>query len=301
GQCDSVYHLFNHKTLDTIPEAHLDFERLQQYLDVSFFALCTELPEHAGKETETFDFLLNALVQDIEEQGDWLEILTNKRQLIDARHTMIVIGAEGAGCLGRGAENLLRWYEAGLRFVGLTWNPDNRFAGGCAGGGALTQEGRELVQNCNDLGILIDASHISPKSFWQLADFAPMPFVMSHTCCAALNPHPGPYPRNIDDDQLRAMAELGGVVGITFVPDFLGSPATIDRICEHVEHAAEIMGIDHVALGSDFDGAPMPDGMAGVQSLPLVYEGLAARGFSERDICRVAGDNLRDLLRRVLP
>ncbi len=298
GHCDSVYrYLFDYKTLDTIPEAHLDFDRLQEFLDVSFFALCTELPEHAGKETEIFDFLLTALLRDVEEQGNWLEILTNKQQLRQARHTMLLVGTEGARCLGPSAEHLSRWYQAGLRYVGLTWNPDNQFAGGCVGGGPLTAAGRQLVATCNELGVLIDAAHISSKSFWQLTEHIAAPFVMSHTCCAALQSHP----RNVTDDQLKAMAKLGCVVGITFVPDFLGEPANISQICRHVAHAAEIMGVEHVALGSDFDGSSMPEGIDGIQCLPLLYEGLVEIGFTEREVCRIVGDNLRDLLLQVLP
>ncbi len=299
--CDTAIHLLRHKTLDTLSQANMDFDRLQQYLDVSFFALCTESPAYQSRETEIFDYLLNALLHDIEDQGQWLEVLTNRRQLRESRHTMILIGAEGAKCLGSSAEHLDRWFQSGLRFVGLTWNFNNGFAGGCAEDGEITPAGKALIRRCNQLGILLDAAHIGEKSFWQLAEYSDAPFIMSHTCCAALNPNPGPYPRNVTDRQLHEMAGLGCVVGITFVPDFLGSPGNIERICDHIEHAAEIMGIEGVALGSDFDGAPLAEGIQGVESLPLLYQALADRGFSERDICRVVGDNVKDLLLQVLP
>ncbi|MCR4963562.1 MAG: dipeptidase [Firmicutes bacterium] len=301
AHCDTAMYLLRHKTLDTLPQADLDFDRLQQYLDVAFFAICTETPEYQSRETEIWDAVFTALLRDVEEEGPWLEVLTGRRQLQESRHTMILIGAEGAKCLGASAEHLQRWFDQGLRFLGLTWNLNNPFAGGCAENGEITPAGKALIRRCNQMGILLDAAHMGEKSFWQLTEYCDAPFIVSHTCCAALNPDPGPYPRNITDRQMREMARLGCVAGITFVPDFLGAPGNLERLCDHIAHAADIMGIEGVALGSDYDGADLGDGMQGVEYLPLLYQALSDRGFSEREICRVAGDNIKDLLQQVLP
>ncbi|HEY8342210.1 MAG TPA: dipeptidase [Calditerricola sp.] len=164
-----------------------------------------------------------------------------------------LLALEGAEALEGELVHLRVLYHLGLRMVGLTWNEANEAADGCgeARGGGLTRFGRSLVEEINRLSLLLDVAHLSERGFWEAAEHYDGPLVASHANCRAVHDHP----RNLTDDQLRAIAESGGVVGLTFVPAFLtGGEATRDDVRRHLEHAVSVAGEDHVAFGSDFDG-----------------------------------------------
>jgi membrane dipeptidase len=158
-------------------------------------------------------------------------------------------------------------------FFGLTWNHNNALAGGCNGSGGLTPLGREVMEALEDAGTVIDLSHAHEQTFWDVLNIARNPPVVTHACCHALCPHP----RNLTDLQLKALADAGGVLGITFYPPFLtgSAAASLSDVARHIEHAVKVMGADGVGLGSDFDGCGiLPGGLSGVQDVPALIESL---------------------------
>jgi membrane dipeptidase len=178
-------------------------------------------------------------------------------------------------------------------FFGLTWNHDNRLAGGCKGsGGGLTPLGREAVAALEDAGALIDLSHASERTFWDVLEIARRPPVVTHACCRQLCPHP----RNLTDEQLQALAIAGGVFGITFYPPFLTGKddAALSDVVWHIEHAVSVMGAKHVGLGSDFDGCELlPVGLSGAQDMPALIEALP---FGQEEQALIAGSNFMRVL-----
>ena len=146
-------------------------------------------------------------------------------------------------------------------------------------GPGLTDAGRELVRACNSLGILVDLSHLNEAGFWDVRRLSRAPLVATHSNAHALCP----ASRNLTDAQLDAVRESGGVVGVNFAVTFLredghNEPATpITEIVRHVDYLAERMGIDHVAFGSDFDGATIPDELGGAAGLPMLVAALPCR------------------------
>jgi membrane dipeptidase len=206
-----------------------------------------------------------------------------------------------------GSLNVLRMlHRLGVRSVGITHNLSTWAAAGneesrCGGG--LTRFGVKLVQEMNSLGMLVDVSHISERGFYDTLELSTRPVIASHSCCAALCDHP----RNLTDDQIRALAQHGGVVGITFVPGFIDprwTPAvwperpSLDQLLDHVDHAVEVGGIDHVGIGSDFDGggSVLPD----ATQFPRITAGLAARGYPAAAIRKILGENHLRVLRQAL-
>ena len=197
--------------------------------------------------------------------------------------------------------------KLGLRSAQLTWNGGNRFADGVSVDSprGLTDEGRELVAELGRQGILVDVSHLAEPGFWELLDIAEGPVVASHANAFALCPHP----RNLKDDQIRAIAESGGLVGACFVPMFIGEDPSLDRLLDHVDHIVGLVGVDAVGLGPDYlDFAPdmLPgvvyaDGLDRVETLPLFTAGLLARGYSEEEAAKIVGGNALRVLRRSLP
>jgi membrane dipeptidase len=203
------------------------------------------------------------------------------------------LGVEGALAVEDEPAALERLAQAGVRFFGPCWNRTNK-AGVSSfdrkNQGGLSSIGRELVAECNRLGILIDVSHASKRTFWDLIDASKTPVFSSHSGCEAVKDHP----RNLDDEQLRAVAKGGGVVGIIFVPHFLGGmfSSTVETICDHIEHVVEVAGEDAVALGSDFDGfIPLPRGIRDVADMPRITQVLWQRGFGERRLRKLLGEN----------
>jgi membrane dipeptidase len=218
---------------------------------------------------------------------------------------------EGAEPIGPGLDVLEVLHAAGMRSLGLAWSRPNEYATGVPfsfpgspdQGPGLSHAGRALVRECRDLRILIDLSHLNARGFWDVAEIGGGPLIASHSGAHALCPSP----RNLTDDQLRAIGASGGVVGINFHVGFLRADGADDpetpvaAIAQHAAHVAGVAGVDAVALGSDFDGATMPAAMGDVRGLPLVLDALRAAGFGEADVAKIAWGNWIRVVSQALP
>lgn len=145
-------------------------------------------------------------------------------------------------------------YELGVRFLGVTWNYANWAADGVLEqrNGGFTQKGKELIEWCNRSGMLLDVSHLAPAGFWELAERSKRPFIASHSNAAAVCGHP----RNLSDEQIKALITVDGRMGLTFVPWFVkeGGMAKAEDLLRHIEHVCSLGGAGHLMFGSDFDG-----------------------------------------------
>jgi membrane dipeptidase len=217
-----------------------------------------------------------------------------------------VMHLEGAEAIDPGLEALELWHAAGLRSLGPVWSRPNAFAHGVPfafprspdTGPGLTDAGTALVHRCADLGIAVDLSHLNEAGFWDVARLGAAPLVASHSGAHALCP----ASRNLTDSQLDAIGESGGLVGIVFAtaflrPDFADDPDTPLRlIVEHARYVADRIGVEHVALGSDFDGATIPSELGDVAGLPGLLSAFATAGFADADIAAIAWGNWRRVL-----
>jgi membrane dipeptidase len=217
-----------------------------------------------------------------------------------------VLHLEGAEPIGPDLAELEVLHAAGLRSLGLTWSRPNAFATGVPfgfpgtpdQGPGLTDRGRALVRACGELGILVDVSHLNERGFWDVAELAAGPLVASHSNAHALCASP----RNLTDDQLRAIGERRGLVGINFHVGFLRADGAEDaetplaRIAEHAAHVARVAGAECVGLGSDFDGARMPAELGDVTGLPALLAALGDAGFSDAEVAGIAAGNWHRVL-----
>jgi membrane dipeptidase len=212
-----------------------------------------------------------------------------------------IVHMEGAEPLAPDLSDLEGWYERGLRSVGLVWSRPNAFAEGVPfrfpsspdTGAGLTDAGRELVRACNRLGILVDLSHLNEAGFWDVQRISDAPLVATHSnahaLCAAS--------RNLTDAQLDAIRDSGGVVGVNFAVGFLREDGNNDaatpmaEIVRHIDYLVERMGIDHVAFGSDFDGATIPEELGGVAGLPKLVNALRDAGYDDDAIAKLTHEN----------
>src|SRR5437763_8570343 len=218
-----------------------------------------------------------------------------------------IVHLEGAEPLAPDLSDLDRWYDRGLRSVGLVWSRPNAFAEGVPfrfpaspdTGAGLTGAGRDLVRACNRLGILVDLSHLNETGFWDVQRLSQAPLVATHSNAHALCP----ASRNLTDLQLDAIRDSGGIVGVNFAVTFLredgrNNPDTpITEIVRHVDYLSERMGIDHVAFGSDFDGARVPDELGGAAGLPKLVAALQHVGYDDDAVAKITHRNWLRVLR----
>jgi membrane dipeptidase len=213
----------------------------------------------------------------------------------------IVLHMEGAEAIGSDLDNLDRLYAAGLRSLGLVWSRPNVFGHGVPfayprspdTGPGLTDAGKELVRACNLRGIMIDASHLNERGFWDVARLSNAPLVATHACAHAICPST----RNLTDRQLDAIRESDGVVGFNLCvndvrPDaHLDENTPLDMIVRHIGYLVERLGEDRVALGSDFDGAVMPRPIKDASGLQHLIGALLDHGFGEAAVRKFALEN----------
>ena len=218
-----------------------------------------------------------------------------------------ILHLEGAEPLAPDLSDLDAWYERGLRSLGLTWSRANSFAEGVPfrfpstgdTGPGLTEAGKALVRRCNELGILVDLSHLNEAGFWDVAGLSSAPLVATHSNANALCASS----RNLTDAQLDAVGKSGGVVGINFAVSFLredghnDADTTLSEVVRHAEYVADRIGVDHVAFGSDFDGALMPEGLAGIAGLPKLVDEFRGAGWDEDAIANLTHRNWQRVLR----
>lgn len=218
-----------------------------------------------------------------------------------------IVHMEGAEPIAPDLSNLEEWYERGLRSIGLVWSRANAFAEGVPfrfpsspdTGPGLTGAGRDLVRACNRLGILVDLSHLNEAGFWDVAGLSDKPLVATHSNAHALSPSS----RNLTDAQLDAIRDSGGVVGVNFAVGFLradgmnDAATPISEIVRHVDYLAQRMGVDHVAFGSDFDGALISKELGGAAGLPKLVDALRDVGYDDAAIAKITHGNWLRVLR----
>ena len=221
---------------------------------------------------------------------------------LDGEALGVILHMEGAEAIDADLDALEVWYAAGLRSLGPVWSRANAFGHGVPfrfpatpdTGPGLTDAGRRLVRRCAELGIAVDVSHLNTAGFWDVARAYDGPLIASHSCVHALCPST----RNLTDDQLDAV----DLVGINFDTGSLredggdDADTPVERIAEHARYVADRVGVDHVALGSDFDGATMPAEVADAAGLPRVLEALEGAGFGAAEVAQIASGNWRRVL-----
>lgn len=287
-----------HAFLEGSPELQLDWPRLVGAgLNAQALALWTP-PEYQGERAMARALKLLAAFFAMQRQADLPQVMAVGD--LDPSRSAVVLTLEGADPLVEDPANLEVFYRLGVRMIGLTWNGRNAFADGQKVGSrpsGLTEKGRELVQRMSDLGVVLDLSHLAETGFWDAFEATEGPLAVSHANARAVHDHP----RNLSDAQLKAIAERGGVVGVTFVPGFLcKGPADRSHVIAHLEYMLDRMGEDHVALGSDFDGITAgPAGLGDVSALPYLTADLLGRGHGEQRVAKILGGNWERVFRAV--
>lgn len=299
--CDTISFLKESRGSLLQNDGQFDLARAQEVgMVLQFFAMFTHPAEpnialrQVIIQTETFQRVLD------ENQERIFHLLKYEDLLLPDHQDRLaaVLHLEGAECLGKDEEVLHFLYRLGLRSIGLTWNYRNQFADGVSegNGGGLSKNGRKLVREMDKMGILLDLAHISIQSFYSALEYYQKPVLVSHANAYAVCSSR----RNINDEQLKALKEHGGIIGITQVADFVHSDTpSLETLLDHMAHIADLIGAEYLALGSDFDGA---DHMVirDVAGYALLPERMAKRGFSGKEIEMILYKNALSVLEQVL-
>ena len=309
---------------------HIDLPRAREgHFAGGFFAVFVPTPKPADfpadpTEDDLVDLFLKAgstpvdrhyaldhtlamarLMMDLERQAPadvrTIRRAVDLRRCLDEGAIAMIFHIEGAEAIDPRLNALYMLYEAGLRSLGIVWSRPNAFGHGVPfsfpgspdTGPGLTDAGKALVRACNDLGVLVDLSHLNEKGFWDVAGLSSKPLVATHSGVHALCASP----RNLTDRQIDAVRDSGGVIGINFHVGFLrkdgvrNADTPLSTLVAHVNYVADRAGIDHVALGSDFDGATMPAELGDVAGLPRLMEALRAGGHDDSSLRKIGYQN----------
>ena len=324
---------------------HADIPRLKEGgMHAPFFALWVPV-YYPGAEAvrRTLD-LRDAMQSVLDAHPDQIELATNSadiQRIVKAGKISAFLTIEGGHQIDDDLRVLRMYYKLGIRSMTLTHFRNNNWADSSTDTPAhngLTDFGKEVVREMNRLGMLVDVSHVSDKTFYDAIAVSSKPVIVSHSSMRSISD----IPRNVTDDMLRALAKNGGVIGINFGEGFINPKdaealraaiktlssaptmfgkelddyankdarneieahtkvaATIDDVVAHIDHAVKIAGIDHVGIGSDFDGITgPPNGLEDVSKMPSLIAALLKHGFTDRDIKKIFGENYLRVIREV--
>ena len=344
SHCDTPSQILRLRDLSLDNEyAHVDFPKLRRGgVDAAFFALYVPAALDSDPE-KAYDYamkLLDGVDRTLVSNPSLAALAVTEEQALankDGGLFSVFIGLENASPIDT-LDKLKVLYDKGVRYVTLCHSANNAICDSCAPKvkkwGGLSPFGKDLVAEMNRLGILVDVSHVSDDTFYDVLMYSTKPVVATHSCCRALCNHP----RNMTDDMIRALAAAGGVIQINFYPlfldggfskvladsgieergeliekEFIADPAnpvkraawnqiqaelqalprpSYKLIADHIDHVVSLVGIDHVGIGSDFDGIEVtPDGMEDVSMMPKLFDELRARGYFEEDLAKIASEN----------
>ena len=337
------------------PESHSDLEKFKLGgVDLQVFSIWVSPDEKEKKYFENandminkLDFLISRVPKDWGLVKSYQDITYNSRK----NKMSCVIGVEGGHIIGRDISKLEVLHDRGMRYLGLTWNNSNHIASSAKdetfnrnslSNIGLSNFGSEVVQKCNDLGVIIDVSHAGEQAFWDVVDQSQEPIIASHSSVYALCPH---Y-RNLKDDQIKAIAKTGGAVFINFYPGYIDSTfqqkaeiinmkyeveldilaekydplsnqywfeemkllkhekariaPNINDVIKHISYIVDLVGVDYVGIGSDYDGVEiMPTGLENVSKLPFLTKKLIEHGYTIREVRKILGGNFKRIFKEV--
>lgn len=301
---------------NVIKDMHLDRFRRGDMIG-GIFVIWID-PPHDERPMERTLEIIEHMSTEIMENRDILKIIYNSsdfKEAIVKGQLAIIIGMEGLSSIGTRINLINALYMFGVRHVSLTWNEENPLATGVRGNPdrGLTQLGKEATKLLEKLGIIIDVSHANDKTFWDIYENTTRPFIASHSNCRALCN----VPRNLTDEELKAIAERGGVVGINAFNEFVHvekGKRDVTHLVNHIDYMVEIMGIDHIGFGFDFfeylqsntvdsfiqDSYVGTIGLEDISMSQNIIDILKNRGYSGEDIKKISYKNFLRIIKEIM-
>jgi len=275
---------------------HVDLPRLREGgVDLQVFAISSERDPTPSYALRTAMEMIERFYTECEKYPELVAPVTNYTEIMQANEEgkiAAMLSIEGSDVIEGRIDMLRVYHRLGVRMVGLVHSLRNLLADGVADNrtkGGLSRMGVEAVEELNRLGMIVDVSHLSDAGFWDVIEISKDPVVASHSNARAVCVHP----RNMTDEMIKVLAERGGVMGMNFAPDFVHkTKPTVSTLVDHIDHIVDLVGPEHVGLGSDFDGIPStPMGLEDASKMPAITEELVKREYSEDYIRLILGGN----------
>jgi membrane dipeptidase len=283
---------------------HLDVPRMKEGgITCQVFAVSSERSRTPAYPLRTAMLMIDRFHRECEAIPDFVPV-TSYSDIVEAKKKGKVAGMlsiEGADIIEDRIELLGVFHRLGVRMVGLVHSLRNQLADGVTDrrtGGRLSALGLEAIHELDRLGMIIDVSHLNDEGFWDVLENTKNPIIASHSNARAICSHP----RNMTDEMIEALAKNGGVMGMNFAPSFVHpTNATLGGLVNHIDHIVELVGPDHVGLGSDFDGIPStPKGLEDASKMPGITHELLTRGYCKEDVEKILGGNHLRLFKKVI-
>ncbi|MCH2654549.1 MAG: dipeptidase, partial [Gemmatimonadetes bacterium] len=279
-----------------------DIPRLRQGLvGAQFWSVHVnvENPAPAKQQLEQID-IAHRIFETYPDELEFAGSASDIQRIFGAGKIASLLGIEGGHVIENSLGALRAFYRAGVRYMGLTHFSNTDWADSSTDevvNDGLSPFGEEVVREMNRMGMLVDLAHTSPATMSDALNLAEAPVIFSHAGAQALADHP----RNVPDSILRRLTENGGVVMQVFYPPYISaddSVASISDVADHIEHIRTVAGINHVGIGSDFDGIPTyVEGLEDVSTFPALFMELARRGWTDEELSKLAGENLLRVMR----
>jgi len=338
-----------------LPDGHFDSVRAREGgLDAQFFSIWVEPDLFGGggpraiKRADDQIAAVKAMTEKHPETWQLANSAADIRRLAAEDKLAALTGLEGGYAIDESIENVERYYRMGVRYMSPAWSVSTSWAGSSGDEigrtRGLNDFGKQVIREMNRLGMMVDVSHVSDATFWDIINTSTKPVIATHSGCRAI----ADVPRNLTDDMIRALAKTGGVVNVIFYPEHLEPgwsekkqkvdvdiasevqraseeekgdaahkklardrvrreefakrlpPVKVSRLVDHIDHVVKLVGIDHVGIGSDFDGvqATLSD-LADVSELPNLTRELLRRGYSESDVDKILGGNMLRVMEEI--
>lgn len=303
GHCDTISYCRDNNGGIRRSAGHLDLERMASFGPCAqFFAIFSDFAVESDLSPwQLFQEEYDIFRREMMSNADLAVHCRTAKEATDAFRAgkcAAFLSVEGAEVLDCDLGRLEEVYRLGVRAVNLTWNHANILSGSNAEEQkrGLSEQGKAFVQKMNQLGMLVDVSHLSDPGFWDVAEVCKGPFIASHSNARAVFS----VPRNLTDGQFTAIIEHHGVAGLNMFAGFLGEDPDYDTVISHLEHFLSLGGEKSVAIGGDWDGiSKMPRGMSGIQDMAELYERLLRRNYSEALVRDVFFNNLMRVVSEV--
>ena len=277
-------------------ELHIDLERAGTLAGYAQCFACFTSPKQylPGNATveDMFEREMATIIRETERNSDLIRLTYSAAEIEANRKKGLmsaVLTIEGPAGIGYNPDLLEDLYNIGFRITTLCWNEQNPLTGSCVTGGGLTEQGRDYVRKSQEVGMVVDVSHISDEGFWDVIEMTQKPIIASHSNSRAL----WNIPRNLTDEMYLAICQTDGTVGMNVYSAFLGENPDIDTVCDHIFHFLQLSGSDrHLSLGGDWDGVDsLPSGIADIRDYDKLAERLLQRGLSERTVENIFWNN----------
>ncbi|HEY0379128.1 MAG TPA: dipeptidase [Pyrinomonadaceae bacterium] len=338
-----------------LADGQLDAVRMREGgLDAQFFSIWVEPQLYGGggeRAVERADeqiAAVRALTEKYPDEWGLATTAADVRRIVGEGKLAALMGLEGGYAIDERLEMVERYYKLGVRYMSPAWSVSTSWAGSSGDEvgrtRGLNEFGKSVVREMNRLGMMVDVSHVSDQTFWDIVNTSTKPVIATHSGCRAI----ANVPRNLTDEMIRALAKTGGVCSVLFYPEFLEPgwserkkqvdaliaplvqkasdeepggiaqkklardrvrlreyarrlpPVTVARLVDHIDHIVKLVGVDHVGIGSDFDGIQaVPTDLTTVEDLPNLTKELLRRGYSEQDVSKILGGNMLRVMEEV--